>query len=318
MANPTSNLLLLSGGAKVAIARIAQVATRKRGIELHISDTNKNVPSRHVAEQFHLLPKHTASDWKETLLQLCEKHEIGLLIPTRHSELLAVSEVQPELQKCGTQVSISPAATLEICTNKFDTYQFLKKEGFPTPSTAFRNSTSTDIPFPAIAKPNDGAASTGIVEVQSAEDLQNVPKNWILQEKAAGQEFTINVYVDKRGEVKCVVPHQRIIIEAGEVVQARTRRIEPLISLAKKIAERLPNARGILNIQAFYDEATGESKVIEINPRIGGGYPLCDAARGHYIEWLCTEFLDDEELSPFSNWTENLLMMRYRDATFSL
>ncbi|MBD5781681.1 ATP-grasp domain-containing protein [Pelagicoccus sp. NFK12] len=312
------NLLLLSGGSKVAIARIAKKAARKRGIELHISDTSPQVPTSAIADHFTTLPSHTSSGWIEALLQFCEGAKIGLIIPSRHSELTVLEQARPQLRKIGTQVAISDASTLKTCIHKLDTYRFLKNHGIPTPRTCLKNEYDQQFPFPIVAKPERGFSSSGAQTIESAEGLDHVPPEWILQEKATGIEHTVNLYLSKSGEVRCCIPHERLAVEAGEVVQAQTRRHASLIKTCQEIAHKLPGARGIINIQGFVDPASDTLKVIEINPRIGGGYPLCDAAKGHYIEWLCREYLDGEEIAPFDQWTENLLMMRYRDALFSL
>lgn len=316
---PTArNLLLLSGGSKVAIARIAQKAARKRGIELHISDTRANVPSKTVADQFTVLPKHSETTWNSALIELCKTNKIGLILPTRHSELPALDKIKSNLEEIGTRVSLSSANTLNICIHKINTFSFLEKIGVPTPPTCLRSAFRNQIDFPLVAKPEDGASSEGIVIVHSEADLMDIPGNWILQKKATGKEFTTNLYLNRSGEVRCAIPHLRIAVEAGEVVQARTRRHGTLIALCSKLAQALPGAEGILNMQAFVDEAADTISVIEINPRIGGGYPLCDAAKGTYIEWLCQEHLDHLDPAPFAAWTEELLMMRYREAVFSL
>ncbi len=321
MPNPTEaprNILLLSGGSKVSIAKIAKQSAHKRGLELHISDTSELVPSASIADQFTQLPNQQAPDWGPKLQRLCKSAEIGLIIPTRHSELLALSSLLPQLAETGTAVSLSSPDTLHICIQKLDTYKFLKSIDAPTPPSCLRSEFQGQLRFPLFAKPERGSSSIGASVIESAAELGTVPSDWILQEKANGTEYTINLYISRAGKVLCTIPHQRIAVESGEVVQARTQRHPQLIELCSRIAEELPGATGIINIQAFIDDATGQISVIEINPRIGGGYPLCDAAKGHYIEWLCQEHIDRRELSPISNWTDNLLMMRYREALFSL
>ncbi|MBK1875752.1 ATP-grasp domain-containing protein [Pelagicoccus mobilis] len=312
------NLLLLSGGSKVAIARIAKKATQSRGATLHISDTRAQVPTREIADEFTLLPTHTAHDWSSALKELCQKASIGLVIPTRHTELLALQDLKPELESQGTAVSLSGENTLKTCIHKLDTHEFFQKNQIPSPTTFTKTTLPPEIRYPLIAKPQAGASSAGISEIQNADELANVPSDWILQSKASGIEFTVNLYLDKNGKPLCIIPHERIAVESGEVVQARTRRIPKLIEICKSIAQALPDASGIINIQAFYDQNANTVSVIEINPRIGGGYPLCDAAKGHYIEWLCQEHLDHKAPQSFQAWTENLLMMRYREALFSL
>ncbi|EDY82158.1 conserved domain protein [Verrucomicrobiia bacterium DG1235] len=324
MQKPTDtprNILLLSGGSKVAIARIAKKAAFKRGVSLHILDTHEQIPSKSIADQFTILPRHSEENWKASLIDFCRIQKIGLLIPTRHTELLALASIKPQLESIGTTLSLSDSKTLNTCIHKLDTYHFLSEHNIPTPKTCPKSSFATlqdKLNFPLIAKPENGSASESIVQINKTEELENVPINWILQEKATGKEFTVNIYLDSKGKPICAIPHERIVIESGEVAQARTKRLPSLIDLCLKIAEALPHARGIINIQAFFDEATGNMSIIEINPRIGGGYPLCNAAKGHYIEWLCQEHLDGKTLTPFDAWTNELLMMRYRDAVFSL
>ncbi|MDQ8186185.1 ATP-grasp domain-containing protein [Pelagicoccus sp. SDUM812002] len=312
------NILLLSGGSKVAIANIAKQAAKRRGLELHISDTSSQVPTFAIADHFTQLPEHKSPYWADELKKLCFEAKIRLIIPTRHSELLELSKLVPSLSQNGTVVSLSEPKTLTSCIHKLDTYHFLRSIGIPTPTSCLRSEFDNQIEFPLIAKPERGSSSNGATIISSQRELKELPADWLLQEKAEGTEYTVNVYLSKTGRALCAIPHERIIVEAGEVVQAKTRRHQKLIEACVQIAEQLPGASGIINIQAFVDETANQISVIEINPRIGGGYPLCDAAKGHYIEWLCQEHIDNKEVAPFVQWTENLLMMRYREAMFSL
>lgn len=312
------NILLLSGGSKVAIARIAKKAAQQRGATLHISDTQPEVPSRHVADSFLQLPKHHDPAWADSLANACQTHKIGLIIPTRHSELQSLLSLKRCLEENGTAVSLSGEQSISLCIHKTNTYDFFKAHGLQTPQTFSPAELPESIPYPLIAKPVSGASAIGVRTIQNATELKSVTTDWILQEEAKGIEFTTNLYLDKNGEVLCAIPHHRISVEAGEVVQARTKRHQKIIDLCTRAARALPDAQGIINIQAFYDAQSDTASLIEINPRIGGGYPLCDAAKGHYIEWLCQEHLDQTPPVPFSAWTENLLMQRYRDAIFSL
>lgn len=316
-----NGILLLSGGSKLAIARIAKTAAARRGAQLVVSDRHPDIPSRFAADSFALLPHHQAPDWADQLLRLCRERGIGLILPTRHCELLALAELKAELAAQGAVASISSPQAVRACIHKLDTFAFLRKIEVPTPETALKEQIARSPlagRFPLFAKPEAGAASLDARLVEGESDLATVPDDWVLQERALGQEYTVNLYLNRQGKALCAIPHQRIAVESGEVTQARTQRLQPLIEQCRKIAESLPGAVGILNIQAFHHADSGTLKIIEINPRLGGGYPLCDAAKGHYIEWLCQEYLDGSEPQPFDRWTENLLMLRYRDAIFQL
>jgi carbamoyl-phosphate synthase large subunit len=62
-------------------------------------------------------------------------------------------------------------------------------------------------------------------------------------------------------------------------------------------------------VQVFYEEESSSLEVIEINPRLGGGFPIADKAGGRFIEWLVQEYIDQQELKAFAQWTDGLYMM---------
>ncbi len=314
-------ILLLSAGSKLAIARIAKQSAIDRGLALHASDTHPAVPARLVADAFVCLPPSASPDWAPSLLDYCSRHRIGLVIPTRHADLPVLAAHRNAFADQGIALPLSDDATLKICLQKLDTHAFLQSIGSPTPLTTAKSSlpqSSLASQFPLFAKPASGAASTGARIVHNADELLSIPENWILQTLAKGDEYTINLYLDRHGQPICSIPHHRIAVEAGEVTQARTQRLPELILEAERIARALPRACGIINIQAFRDPADRSFQIIEINPRIGGGFPLAHQAKGHFIEWLCQEWIDGATLRPFSTWTENLLMLRYREAMFEI
>ncbi len=312
------NVLLLSSGSKVALARIARRSARKRGLVLHAADRSENVPTSQFVDSFYTLE---SDNWIEALIRYCRKSNIGLIIPTRHEDLLPLANARNEFDQAGIVVSISSLETIELCIDKRRTAAFLEEHGFPAPQTfssADFDTAQLTQRLPLISKPISGSSSKGIRILRYATELSSLPldSNTLLQTLATGDEYTINVYVAKSGRCLCAIPHRRLIVDGGESVQAITERNEPLIELAHSISEALPGAWGLLNIQAFYDTATGSAQVIEINPRIGGAFPLADQAKGSYIEWLHEEVFESRTLEPFSAWTDQLRMMRYRDAIF--
>jgi carbamoyl-phosphate synthase large subunit len=146
------------------------------------------------------------------------------------------------------------------------------------------------------------------------EALTQTSDGCVVQEIAAGREFTINVYVNRSGECICAVPHWRMEVRAGEVSKGITVKDRRLMDLARAVAEALPGAYGPLNIQCFMDEF-GTIRIIEINARFGGGYPLAHRAGGRFTDWLLAE-LDGKRLSYCDDWIDDLAMLRYDEAVF--
>ncbi len=311
------NILLLSSGSKVALTRIAAHACQKRGIALHAIDRQSNVPTQHFVDFFETQEKTL---WPTSVLEYCRLHNIGLLIPTRHSDLPIFSQSSGDFSRHGVQIGVSSPETIRICTDKLLTHDFLERRDIPTPRTT-RLSKATDLGelgFPLVVKPVRGSSS---VNVHVAANESAIPAScwsgeYLAQSLAHGVEYTINVYVSREGKCVCAIPHRRIVVDGGESVQAVTERIPLLIELGHSVAEALPGAWGPLNIQAFYDPETGQAQITDLNPRLGGGYPLVDKAGGTFIEWLVKESLEGIAPKACSDWTSGLRMMRYREAIF--
>ncbi len=146
------------------------------------------------------------------------------------------------------------------------------------------------------------------------EALADTAKGCIVQEVALGREFTINVYVSRSGKCICAVPHLRMEVRAGEVSKGVTVKDRRLMDLAQAVAEALPGAYGLLNVQCFMDDS-GVIRIIEINARFGGGYPLAHHAGGRFTDWLLDE-REGKGLSYSDYWTDDLAMLRYDEAVF--
>ncbi|MEM9157464.1 MAG: ATP-grasp domain-containing protein [Verrucomicrobiota bacterium] len=311
-------ILLLSGGSKVAIAKIAKRSASKRGFVLHISDRSQNVPTRLIADQFALFPDQVPNNWVHTIADYAKAHNIQLIIPTRHTELSTLSQHREIIESAGARIALSSKKAIETCLDKRLTFEALSAGNIPTPAT-FSPSEFKPIESKSyIAKPRTGSSSQGLRFFVGAQTPDDIPENYIIQEAASEDEYTLNAYVDRQGQLISAIPHCRLILEGGESVQAVTRRIPILIETAETVISAIPGLFGPINIQAFYDDPGESCQVIEINPRLGGAYPLANQAKGEFIEWLCQETFENRALRPFDRWTENLLMMRYREAFFEV
>lgn len=135
-------------------------------------------------------------------------------------------------------------------------------------------------------------------------------------DKAIYKEFTVDMYYGNDGMVKSIVPRQRIEIRAGEINKGVTRKNSIIAYLRSRLGH-LEGVRGVICLQLFYDETSGDIKAIEINPRFGGGYPLSYEAGANYIEYLIREYLLGQNLEYDESWKDNFLMLRYDAAVFT-
>jgi carbamoyl-phosphate synthase large subunit len=316
------NVLFSSAGRRVGLMACFRDALYGLGLsgKLIAADASLTSPAGHAADTYIQVCRCSEPSFIEDMLQICVDEEVKLLIPTIDTELALYASARNLFAEIGTVVAISDSSTVAICRNKTLTNAWLVDNGFPT----VRQCTIQQLldrpeewKLPLITKPRDGSASKDVATIRSHSELQAIcnKTNLIVEEIAAGEEYTVNVYVNRQGRCVCAVPHQRIEVRAGEVSKGITVKNPDLMRLATDIAERLPGAYGPLNIQCFVDSGN-DMRVIEINARFGGGYPLADRAGARYAEWLLMEALQRPVSDRFDQWEDRLMMLRYDNAVY--
>ncbi len=284
------------------------------------TDINPLSPALYVCDYKYVAPKITSRSYVDFLVDICRKHRVGILIPTIDTELMVLARNKSLLkEETGTVVLISSPEVIRVCQDKRETYRFLKEHNFGTPKTFLPEDVAIDnLKFPLFLKPYDGSASRGNARVNNIEEYKYFVKripNCIVQEYIRGQEYTCDVYVDFKMRVRCVVPRKRIEVRAGEVSKAQTVKNENLIKECKRLVEVLGAGPGMITIQGFLTPR-GKVKLIEINPRFGGGVPLSIKAGADFPRWILLEFLGGVIRPRFSGWKENLYMLRYDEAVW--
>ena len=58
------------------------------------------------------------------------------------------------------------------------------------------------------------------------------------------------------------------------------------------------------------------SRVIELNPRFGGGFPLALEAGARFPEWLIEDILDLPSTARADMWQDGLVMLRWDEGIF--
>jgi carbamoyl-phosphate synthase large subunit len=316
------NILISSAGRRVGLTQCFRSALKDLGLDgkLLAVDASVDSPATHLVDESWQVPRCTDPAFLPEVLRICEREKVLLLVPTIDTELLVYARAKHLFAEIGCHVSVPSPETVAIASDKVETHAWLIENGFPTVRQATPGAILADPgawTFPLIVKPARGSASQGVARVESLEKLRyqaSQDTTLVAQELARGEEFTINVFVDGRGQCLCAVPHRRIEVRAGEVSKAVTVKNRALMQSAREVVERLPGAYGALNIQCFVD--AGEMKIIEINARFGGGYPLADRAGAKFTRWLLEDCLQLPSTASFEGWEDDLAMLRYDEAVF--
>jgi carbamoyl-phosphate synthase large subunit len=313
------NILLTSVGRRVELLKAFRLSMHRANItgKIVTTDLKKTAPAAFLADAAEIVPRIKDPDYIDKILDICERHQIDLLIPTIDTELHLLSLHQQQFRDRGVTLLISSPVTNEICYSKKKTSAFFEKIGVKTPKI-YELDDITDLNFPLILKPDTGSSSVGLYYIKDRAQLNffaNYVENAIYQELISGQEYTIDVLLDFTGNVVSIVPRVRLETRAGEISKGITVKNPALIAAAKKVVEALPGASGCITVQCFL-RADGEIIFIEINPRFGGGYPLSYRAGADFPGWLMQMYLGKYPKVAIDDWEDGLVMLRYDDAIF--
>ena len=322
-------VLVSSAGRRVELLRGFRRALAALGVEGRViaTDASWYASALHEADEGFLVPRLGDPAFVPTVVELCEKQGVDLVVPTIDTEMRAWNEARPRLEEVGTTLSLSSPEVVAIAGDKQRTHDWLVGHGFPTVHQAAPDEVLArpgDWPFPLVVKPRFGSAGIGVEVVRDPDELAAAARratgDVVVQTLARGAEHTIDVLVDRRGRAVCAVPRRRIEVRAGEVSKGVTVRSPLLQRLACELCEALPGAYGTITVQAFLDGAPDDPAatvaVIEINARYGGGFPLALEAGADFPRWQLEELLGLPSTATPDDWRAGLVMLRYDAAVF--
>jgi carbamoyl-phosphate synthase large subunit len=315
-------VLFSSAGRRVELMRCFRADAEALGVELRVLATDMT-PARSAACQeadacFQVPPCGTPA-FIETLLAICRRWNVDLVIPTIDPELDNLCRHVEAFAALGTEVVIAPPAVVGLARDKLATAELLHAHDIPVPRTAPPEQVAAAADAwsgPLLLKPRAGSSSVGIRRVENPAALAppGTLEGYVVQELLEGDEYTVNMFFDRAGTLRCVVPHRRHEVRAGEVAKGITTRHEALEAIGWSLGKVLSGARGALCYQAIVDPH-GRAAVFEINARFGGGYPLAHQAGARFARWLLEQAVGLEP-SCHNDWQDGVTMLRYDAALY--
>ena len=304
------NILITSAGRRVSLVKNFQNTLKKFNPDgkVYTTDMNPILSSAcQVSNGYLKVPRVTDKEYLNILKEYCINNEISIMIPTIDTELHILSYVKEEFLKDGIFLAISSSEVCETFYLKDSTEKFFVENGLDTPRSVDDIRTCN---YPIFAKLNNSSCSVGAQIVYTPEIAKELScdKNYIFQEFIQGDEFTVDTFIDKKGEVISVVPRQRLEVRAGEVSKAKAVKDTRIIKAIKELCTKLDGAYGCITIQLFRTD--DRIVFIEINPRFGGGYPLSPKAGANFAEYLIKDYLG-QNLEYSEEWNGNTIMLRY-------
>lgn len=265
-----------------------------------------------VADRAIAVPPATHGEFPGTMLAICRRHGVRLLVPTIDPELAPIAAIADSLRANATLVNISSPAAIAIARDKLLTARALGADAPASAPPAGVLAAPERWRFPLLAKPRGGSASTGVQRIDSLDAVRGLPDGYMVQQLLDGVEYTVNLFV-RADRTLAAVPHRRREVRAGEVAKAITLRHPGLAAIAGRLPAALPGLAGAVCFQAI--ETADGARVIEVNARFGGGFPIAHRAGAPFTRWL----IEQAAALPSSvgdGWQEGVTMLRYDAAIF--
>lgn len=307
------NILLTSVGRRAYMVKYFKEAVGKDG-EVHVCNSDDLTVAFQYADHGVISPLIYNEEYIPFLIDYCRKNKIDVIVSLFDIDLPVLAKNKDKFLEIGTKVIVSKESIVNICNDKWKTYQFLKDNGFHVPKTYISLQKvmlaidSGELKYPIILKPRFGCGSIGVsvaedemallyyfrrntrvigrsylkYESQTVSESETI----IYQECLNGQEYGADIIHDLNGELQNIIIKKKIAMRAGETDIAKL--IENSIIFEE--LERLSSCtKHIANMDCDLFLVEGKPYILEMNARFGGGYPFshmggCNLPKA-IIEW---------------------------------
>ena len=298
-------ILFLGGAKRVSMAEhfLAHGKSEDGGVQIFSYELDREVP---VSEVATVIPGLKWSDpaLLAHLRTVTEAYGIEIIVPFVDQAITVAAEMR------AVASLFAPVSCESVCRlffSKVQTHAWCVEHGIPVPSTDLSE-------FPLIAKPDQGSASRGIVELRDRAELdafvaRHDAGRYLIQKFVFGNEYTVDAYRScSGGNINYLVPRIRIETQGGESIKTRTTRHPRIEELSRLIIETSGLA-GATTLQFLEDGITGEIYLMEVNPRFGGGV-LAAIGAGVNVARIVIDDLRKRTTNEVTDWEVGLLMMR--------
>lgn len=312
----THRILITGAGGAAAVGLLKHLADDP-AYELLAGDVDPMAAGLYLVPEGRrfLLPRGDAPGFASQVLALCVREGVNAVLPTVDAELLPVAEHRDAFEAAGIRCIVARPQALRACLDKA---MLMALAGNAAPRTAILDEAfdASAWTFPVLAKPRSGSGGRGIRIIASQEALRQEPRTGrdIVQTFLPGMEYSVDVYAREDGRVLAAVPRERLKVDSGVAVAARTVHDAGVQHTACALVTRL-GLTGVCNVQLRRDVA-GVPRLLEINARFPGTMAITIASGVDMPRLWLREALDGEraegpldfeDTALVRTWTEHVL-----------
>lgn len=313
------NILILSAGTRNKIVQYFVKTLNGTG-KVIATDMSNLAPAIYEADKYYIVPKMTAPEYLDVVLDICKKEEITGVLSLIDPELSLLAENREKFEAIGTTVIGSSYTLCEMSLDKFQMYRWLEThryrcaKSYMDKEAFFGDVDAGVITYPVFVKPARGSASISISKVYDRETVELLfahEDGLMIQEFLDGQEIGADVYIDMVShEVVSIFTKKKLKMRAGETDKAVSFQDEKLFALIEQFVKDV-GYNGQIDIDIF--DVNGEYYISEVNPRFGGGYPHAFESGADHMKLIVNNLEGKANERVIGQYENGTYMMKYNE-----
>jgi len=232
------------------------------------ADPSPLAPAQYAADVRVAPPRIDDPNYVPSLLHLCQKHNVGAVVPLTDLDIEVLAAARPQLP-----AFVPDAAIARDTFDKYGAHELLLRHGLPSPPTVLPPEEPQA--YPVMVKPRRGSGARSIHAAANREEVdffvRYVKEPVMVQRLMQGPEFSIDLLSDLDGRCLNAIPRTMIESRGGESIKGTVIHDEELIDLGRNVVDAL-GVRGPCTVQAFRDAEIGLG-ITDVNTRFGGAFP---------------------------------------------
>jgi len=282
------NVLLTSSGRRTYLVDFFREALNGKG--LVFASNSVMSPALKRADGYGISPLIYSEEYIPWVLDFCETHEIGLIVPLFDIDLPVLAENREKFEAAGIRLAVSGPETARTAADKLAMCRALSAAGIGTAKSvasvddALELIAQGSLSWPLFIKPRFGMGSIGLFEADNEEELRvlfakcekRVRESYLkyessacqdgtvlIQENLSGNEYGLDVICDLDGRYQTTVVRRKLAMRSGEtdeaiVLGSDDPEYDVLCKLGKQLAQ-IFDIRGNMDVDVLM-EAGGKAE----------------------------------------------------------
>lgn len=244
------------------------------------------------------------SEYASFILEICKNENIDIVLSAEEKDLIMFKKMQLE-QSLHTY--IAEESIFNLFKDKHLANLDVQEKSILTPKTIMgRTDFDNSIKNKFIMRKRVSCCSRGI----KIFDRRDIPSNYdsftndyITQEFISGSVYTVDVFCDKLGNARIMIPRKGLAGKDGTTFKCIIEREGHILDVCKKFYSQY-KVPGISNIQFIVKD--DRPYFIELNPRAAATIIASSLASVNFLDLYISHFLYDEEISDYDTMMNNV------------